>query len=100
MLNKSKCIEHIKQNNRDYNANRRKISPDVYNWTWRKKRVAFLRNNPLCVKCKEHGQTQIATEVDNIIPHGGNMEIFWNQDNWQSLCKSCHSKKTIKEWQK
>jgi 5-methylcytosine-specific restriction protein A len=39
----------------------------------------------------------MATEVDHIIPHKGDMKLFWDSDNWQGLCKSCHSKKTAKE---
>ncbi|WP_353056028.1 hypothetical protein [Mesobacillus subterraneus] len=25
------------------------------------------------------------------------MILFWNVHNWQSLCASCHSSKTVKE---
>ena len=40
----------------------------------------------------------MAKEVDHIIPHKGNMKLFWDSDNnWSPLCKSCHSKKTAKE---
>lgn len=35
-----------------------------------------------------------ATVVDHIIPHTGNDKLFWDKDNWQSLCKSCHDSKT------
>jgi hypothetical protein len=35
--------------------------------------------------------TVIATVIDHKIPHKGDYELFWNQDNWQSLCASCHS---------
>ena len=40
----------------------------------------------------------MATIVDHKIPHRGNYELFWDSDNWQSLCKRCHdSGKKIKE---
>jgi len=32
--------------------------------------------------------------VDHIVPHRGSYELFWNQRNWQSLCKRCHDLKT------
>ena len=35
--------------------------------------------------------------VDHIIPHRGDQKLFWDQNNWQSLCKSCHDKKTLTE---
>ena len=31
-----------------------------------------------------------AKEVDHIVPHKGDMKLFWDQTNWQSLCKPCH----------
>ena len=38
-----------------------------------------------------------ATVVDHIIPHRGDQKLFWDQNNWQALCKSCHDKKTLTE---
>ena len=35
--------------------------------------------------------------VDHIIPHKGNLELFWDEDNLQALCKPCHDRKTAKE---
>ena len=48
--------------------------------------------HPICVKCGAP-----ATEVDHIIPHKGDKNLFWNVGNWQSLCHSCHSRKTMNE---
>jgi 5-methylcytosine-specific restriction enzyme A len=58
---------------------------------WRKARLDFLATCPSCVDCG-----QLATTVDHIIPHGGNMRMFWNRSNWQPMCKRCHSIKTNK----
>jgi 5-methylcytosine-specific restriction protein A len=38
-----------------------------------------------------------ATELDHIIPHKGNNELFWDESNHQGLCKHHHSLKTAKE---
>jgi 5-methylcytosine-specific restriction protein A len=38
-----------------------------------------------------------ANEVDHIKPHKGDMALFWDSSNWQSLCKPCHSAKTATE---
>lgn len=59
---------------------------------WRKERKSFLQANPLCIRCGEKADT-----VDHIIPHKGNELIFWDKSNWQPLCHSCHSKKTLQE---
>ena len=64
---------------------------------WRKVRASFLRQHPLCVHCKQAGYIVPATEVDHIQPHRGNESLFWDESNFQSLCKSCHSTKTRKE---
>jgi 5-methylcytosine-specific restriction enzyme A len=58
---------------------------------WRKARAMFLRYSPLCCMCSKRGMTVVATIVDHKIPHKGDYDLFWNQDNWQSLCASCHS---------
>lgn len=57
----------------------------------------FLRRNPLCVECEKQGRLVPATVVDHVIPHKGDYEKFWNESNWQALCKSCHDRKTARE---
>lgn len=31
-----------------------------------------------------------ATVVDHVIPHKGDLGLFWDLTNWQPLCKLCH----------
>lgn len=62
-----------------------------YGYKWQKYREQFLFNNPLCSYCEGTGRITAATVVDHIKPHKGNMKLFWNPDNHQSLCASCHS---------
>lgn len=73
------------------------MNSKIYNNRWRKASKAYLKDNPLCVHCKKEDRLTPATEVDHIIPHGGDMKRFWDKSNWQSLCKKCHSKKTALE---
>jgi 5-methylcytosine-specific restriction protein A len=56
-----------------------------YDRNWEVARSNYLVFNPWCVWCKA-----IATVVDHITPHKGNMALFWDKANWQSLCKPCH----------
>ena len=58
---------------------------------WRKNREIFLADNPLCIMCERQGRVTAATIVDHIVPHDGDVGLFWDMDNWQSLCASCHS---------
>jgi len=62
-----------------------------YGWTWQKFRDTFLKENPLCAYCLKLGRPVQATVVDHIVPHRGDMRLFWQQGNHQSLCASCHS---------
>lgn len=70
-----------------------------YDRRWQQVRRIFLRQHPLCVECGKDGRTTLATEVDHIVPHRGDRDLFWDQNNWQPLCKRCHTKKTAKETQ-
>lgn len=68
-----------------------------YSYRWQQASAGWLRSHPLCVHCERAGLVVAATEVDHIVPHKGDMTIFWDNTNWQSLCNSCHSTKTATE---
>lgn len=61
-----------------------------YGYKWQKARAAYLKKHPLCVQHEIRGIVEIATVVDHKIPHRGDMNLFWDSGNWQSLCKPCH----------
>jgi len=92
----SYCQKHEKSRTRFYNKNIRK-NAELYDYQWYKAAKLFLSKNPLCVECQKHSIIRPAKEVDHIIPHKGNYKLFWKHDNWQPLCKTCHSQKTNKE---
>ncbi|ETT46284.1 HNH endonuclease [Paenibacillus odorifer] len=68
-----------------------------YDHKWKLARIRYLRHHPLCVHCEERGEDIAATVVDHIIPHKGDMRLFWDIKNWQPLCATCHGIKTAKE---
>ena len=35
-----------------------------------------------------------AAVVDHVLPHRGDWSLFWDESNWQPLCKPCHDAKT------
>lgn len=39
----------------------------------------------------QQGKMVPSTVVDHIKPHKGDMSLFWDADNWQSLCTTCHN---------
>lgn len=75
---------------------RKRYANVLYGAKWRRARQRFLNCNPLCVECQRHGETVAAKVVDHIKPHRGDVRLFWDVGNWQSLCKTCHDKKTAR----
>lgn len=86
-----------KQRKADYDRKRPSAAKRGYDHRWAKARKDFLFRNPLCVHCQSLGVICPSTEVDHIKPHKGDQELFWDQSNWQALCKPCHSRKTATE---
>lgn len=68
-----------------------------YNSKWQKARARYLKVHPLCVHCAREERLVKATVVDHITPHRGDPVLFWDESNWQPLCKPCHDKKTFNE---
>ena len=68
-----------------------------YDRHWRKARLVYLGENPLCVRCGDRGFVIAAEVVDHVVPHKGNRDLFWDRANWQALCKPCHDWKTLTE---
>ncbi len=63
---------------------------------WKALRKLQLGRQPWCAECWEQGIPTIATEVDHVVPHRGDPVKFYTGE-LQSLCKSCHSRKTNRE---
>lgn len=90
------CTKHKQINNKNYEKYER--NPEVrkhYGYQWRKIRNNYIRQHPLCAHCLANGLAILAEEVDHILPisKGGSHDEM----NLQSLCKSCHSRKSVKE---
>jgi len=67
---------------------------------WRRIRLSYLAEHPLCEIHESVGQVVAANVVDHIIPHrkevgGAKFDI----DNFCAMCKSCHDLKSSYESQ-
>ena len=63
---------------------------------WRMTRKFYIKANPLCEQCTRDGKTTGGQMVDHIrqITMGGDR---LHQSNLQTLCNSCHAKKSSSE---
>ena len=68
--------------------------------TWGELRTEQLLKEPFCRACAARGLRVRATDVDHIRDHKGDWDLFTDRNNLQSLCHSCHSRKTAKEMHK
>lgn len=64
---------------------------------YQRMRAAQLRQKPLCTACLARGKIKAATDCDHIVPHKGDLKLFFDQNNLQSLCHACHASKTARE---
>ena len=64
--------------------------PRLYGYRWQQSSKLFLKQHPLCRFCDEQGIATPATIVDHRVPHKGDLKLFWDQTNWQPLCKTHH----------
>lgn len=57
---------------------------------WRGMRARHLHANPLCVMCLSLGMSRRGRNVDHVIPHRGDANLFWN-GKLQTLCDEHHN---------
>lgn len=94
LVTSGRCEKHMRQDRQRIDKQRGTAAQRGYNSRWRRYREQYLREYPLCAECEKPTP---ATVVDHIIPHKGNKQLFWDPDNHQPLCKSCHDRKTALE---
>ena len=90
------CSKHKQESDKKRVAfqNARRYNSKLYKTQkWQRLRKKHLKDNNYCVFCgSRHNLT-----VDHIVPPKGKEDLFFNEDNLQTLCHSCHVIKTLKE---
>lgn len=56
---------------------------------WKRRRLDQLTREPLCRWCEAAGLITPATIADHVVPHRGDLDLFWNGE-LQSMCAVCH----------
>lgn len=80
----------------------RRLSAEYHGWynlpIWTKRlRPDQLLREPFCRECAKQNVRTRATVVDHITPFRGDWVLFIDPANHESLCKTCHNRKTAKE---
>ena len=92
------CEEHKRLTDKQYNLyGRDDFTKNFYKTPeWRYARKKQLEAHPFCEECLKEGKRTKATMVDHIVPikQGGDK---FAPSNLQSLCWSCHSRKSVEE---
>ncbi|TCZ76167.1 HNH endonuclease [Paenibacillus albiflavus] len=83
-------------------ANQRYASKEyqyLYGRRWAKYSKQFIIQHPLCMcdECKQAVIPLPSEVTDHIVPHKGDITLFWDPRNHQALNKQCHDRKTAKE---
>lgn len=74
----------------------------MYNSAWKKASRQWLQEpeHSWCEECLKQGRYTPANTVHHKIEHKGDWGLFWDKNNWQALCMSCHSSHHITELNK
>lgn len=82
-----------------YEASRPNAAQRLYGPKWKRARVEFIAENPLCCDPDQlHvGRLEPTYQVDHIKAHKGDPKLFWNRRNWQPLCQTCGAHKSAVE---
>lgn len=92
------CSVHHPLHVRESSSNRPSHLTNLYSThRWRNARTVYLANNRWCADPFSVHHSLIptlATRVDHIVRHRGDMNLFWDISNWQPLCQPCHDRKT------
>ena len=90
LVPRGRCSTHVTQ--RDHGRDDYAIRRWYRTTRWARLRLQVLVD--ACYVCAHCHHVHLHLEVDHIIKHEGNDELFWNRENLQPLCARCHNAKT------
>ena len=77
-------------------ASAKRSSENFYNTSrWRTLRRKHIEKEPYCVRCG----SELDLTVDHIQNADGIERLFFNENNLQTRCRTCHNQKTLAEIQ-
>ncbi len=92
----TRCERHTRARNRGPDTRRGTKSERGYDSRWSRFSRSYRQRYPLCVECERNNRVTASAEVDHGVPLADGGEKY-DEANLQALCKSCHSRKTLRE---
>ncbi len=74
----------------DYDARRGSARARGYTAEWDREAKAFRVAHPLCLGCEAEQRLSPSEVTDHVIPHRGDMVLFWDRSRWQACCRWHH----------
>ena len=79
---------------RDANRRNAAIRLLYHREPWRLLRLRVIAEAVnMCAQCR---RVVRKLDVDHIVPHRGDLTLFWDRGNLQALCRQCHRDKTMR----
>lgn len=80
----------------EYDKARGTAAERGYDGDWREASRKYLRDHPYCEcdACRSSFAPHDADTVDHIVPHNGDLRLFWDRSNWRAMSWAHHSRKT------
>ena len=96
-----RCYQHPSTHTpkKIYKHHHREGKNIYHSYKWKKLRQAYAEKNPLCEHCLRYDIYERVAVVDHVFEILDGGEPF-DYNNLQSLCRSCHSRKTNQEAKK
>lgn len=89
------CLDHAPLSKA---PNARRTLDSLYRTAaWQTIRTGQLSREPLCSCCAYEGRLTVADAVDHVFPWKLIGDHAFRANRWQSLCASCHTRKTSLE---
>ena len=92
LVPKGRCRTHAVQ--QEHTRRNRDVRTWYYTARWaRLRQQVLVQSAYTCAVCR---RVLLDLEVDHIVKHGGDPALFWNTQNLQPLCRTCHQSKTAR----
>ena len=93
------CLEKQQEDAQKNDRLRGTAAQRGYGYKWQRFRARWIKKHPICEDPYgwHPGEVREVSDIDHIIPHKGNMKLFWDKSNLQGLCSECHKRKTALE---